>query len=123
MIKDWSVTAPYSHLTGGMKYDDGKLTVPTTGRYNIYLQVYYLSNGRVQVCVNSNVVTMTQPPTPGKGDDGTLYGGGVFNLKAGDIITITSAHNNCKIFMWSVHTYFGAYLILKKRMATAPITT
>ena len=111
MIKDWSVTAPYSHLTGGMKYNDGKLTVPTTGRYNIYLQVYYHSNGRVQVCVNSNVVTMTQPPTPGKGDHGTLYGGGVFNLKAGDIITITSAHNNCKIFMWSVHTYFGAYLI------------
>ena len=111
MIKDWSVTAPHSHIIGGMKYLDGKLTVPTTGRYNIYLQAYYHTTGRIHVNVNNKVVTMIQPPIPGKGDHGTLYGGGVFKLKAGDIITITAAHNNCKIVMASYHTYFGAYLI------------
>ena len=84
-----------------MKYHDGKLTVPTNGRYNIYLQVYCYPR----------VVIRIQAPIPGKGDHGTLYGGWVFNLKAGDIITITSANNICKIFLWSFHTYFGAYLI------------
>ena len=43
VIKDWSVSAPFSHLAGGMKYQDGKLTVPTTGRYYIYLQIYCIT--------------------------------------------------------------------------------
>ena len=111
MIKDWSVSAPYSHLAGGMKYDDGQLTVPTTGRYYIYLQVYHHSTGRILVKVNSSVITMIQIPVPGKGDHGTAHAGGIFNLKAGDVITITSDRKDCKIYMSSVHTYFGAYLI------------
>ena len=40
---------PYSHLAGGMKYQDGKLTVPTTGRYFIYVQAYCRSKGRISV--------------------------------------------------------------------------
>ena len=111
MIKDWSVSAPYSHLAGGMKYHDGKLTVPTTGRYYIYLQVYYRSVGRIYVYVNSKAVTMFQGPWPGKGDQGTAYSAGVFNLKSGDVITFASASANCKIYMYTYHTYFGAYLI------------
>ena len=111
MIKDWSVSAPYSHLAGGMKYNDGKLTVPTTGRYYIYLQVFYHSNGRFHVYVNSKRVTMFQSPWPGKGDHGTAYSAGVFNLKSGDVITFVSAYANGKIFMYTYHTYFGAYLI------------
>ena len=110
MIKDWSLTAPYSHLAGGMKYHDGKLTVPTTGRYYVYLQVYYHNNGRVYIRVNGKGVTMAQSPWPGKGDHSTAYAGGVFNLKSGDVITIISG-SNCKIYMSTIHTYFGAYLI------------
>ena len=111
MIKDWSVSAPYSHLAGGMKYHDGKLTVPTTGRYYIYLQVYYHSVGRIYVYVNSKPVTMFQGPYSVKGNEGTAYSAGVFNLKSGDIITFASASANCKIYMYTFHTYFGAYLI------------
>ena len=111
MIKDWSVSAQYSHLAGGMKYHDGKLTVPTNGRYHIYLQAYYRSTGRVYVNVNSKKVTMIQSPTPGKGDHSTAYTAGVFNLKSGDVITFASAYDNCKIYMQTYHTYFGAYLI------------
>ncbi|KAM7448696.1 hypothetical protein ABFA07_003387 [Porites harrisoni] len=111
IIKDWSVSAPYSHLAGGMKYHDGKLTVPTTGRYYIYLQVYYHSVGRIYVYVNSKPVTMFQSPNQGKGEHGTVYSAGVFNLKSGDIITFASAYVNCKIYMSTYHTYFGAYLI------------
>ena len=111
MIKDWSVSAPYSHLAGGMKYHDGKLTVPTTGRYFVYLQVNYHNNGRVYIRVNGKHVTMAQSPWPGKGDHSIAYAAGVFNLKSGDVITFASASANCKIFMYTYHTYFGAYLI------------
>ena len=41
VIKDWSVSAPNSHLAGGMTYHDGNLTVPAPGRYYIYAQIYY----------------------------------------------------------------------------------
>ena len=56
-------------------------------------------------------MTMAQSPWPGKGDHGTAYAGGVFNLKSGDVITIDPGSNNYKIYMSSIHTYFGAYLI------------
>ena len=63
VIKDWSVSAPNSHLVGGMKYHDGKLIVPITGRYNIYLHTYFHSTyGRIYVDVNGKSVTMTQTP-------------------------------------------------------------
>ena len=114
MIKEWSVSAPYSHLAGGMKYQDGKLTVPTPGRYYIYAQVYYyIHNGRIYVRVNNKVITMIQPPKRGK-DEGALYAGGVFKLKAGDVITLAAGGwpvSTSKVYMWSFHTYFGAFLI------------
>ena len=109
VIKDWSVSAPNSHLVGGMKYHDGKLIVPITGRYNIYLHTYFHSTyGRIYVDVNGKSVTMTQ--TPGTNGEVTKHAAGVFNLKAGDIITVSAAVD-CKPFMGSIHTYFGAYLI------------
>ena len=104
MIKDWSVSAPFSHLAGGINYQDGKLTVPTTGRYYIYLQIYCSTQGRVYVRANNRVITMIQSPTTSS----TMYVGGVFNLTAGDVITFLSVYAN---FMYSYHTYFGAYLI------------
>ncbi|CAH3194268.1 unnamed protein product, partial [Porites evermanni] len=122
VIKDWNANATNSHLAGGMKYHDGKLTVPTTGRYYIYLQIYYHSTGRIQVRVNGRVRTMIQIPVPDKGIHGTPYAGGIFNLIAGDVITIYSTRNNCKIYMSSVHTYFGAYLI-EEKMTIAPNTS
>ncbi|KAJ7379782.1 Tumor necrosis factor (ligand) super, member [Desmophyllum pertusum] len=112
VIKDWSVSAPFSHLAGGMKYQDGKLTVPTPGRYYIYAQLYYHSSGRVHVEVNHKPITMIQPLTSG-GGNGALYAGGVFNLKAGDVIMLRAIKypSTTKIYMWSYHSYFGAYLI------------
>ena len=109
MIKDWSVSAPYSHLAGGMKYHDGKLTVPIPGRYYIYAQLYYHSSGRVYVRVNNNSVTMIQPLHPANGH-GILYAGGVFNLKAGDVISLVTS-SSTTLFMYSSHCYLGAFLI------------
>ncbi len=95
-----------------MKYHDRKLTVPTPGRYYIYAQLYYHSNARVNVRVNNNVVTMIQPP--GK-THGALYAGGVFKLKAGDVISLivhTAKFSSLfKVYIGSFHSYFGAFLI------------
>ena len=110
MLKDWSVSAPYSHLAGGMKYQDGKLTVPTTGRSFIYVQAYYRSKGRISVHVNNKRVALLHFPWPGKGDTVTSFTAGVFNLKTGDVITFALEYN-CIIYMAHHHTYIGAYLI------------
>ena len=109
MINDWSVSAPYSHLAGGMTYKDGKLTVPISGRYYIYAQIFYLSRGRVLIRVNNKDITMIQPMDHGTGT-GTMYAGGVFNLKAGDNITFSVMYT-IRIFMWTQHSYFGAFLV------------
>ena len=109
MIKDWSVSAPHSHLAGGMTYKDGKLTVPISGRYYIYIQLFYHKWGRVVIRVNNNAITMIQPMENASGT-GTLYAGGVFNLKAGDNITLFVTHT-IRIFMWSEHSSFGAFLV------------
>ncbi|XP_020618356.1 uncharacterized protein LOC110056240 [Orbicella faveolata] len=116
VIKDWSVSAPHSHLAGGMKYHDGKLTVPTPGRYYIYAQMYYKNNGRTVIRVNNNVVALVQPPVKAaKADNsGALYTGLVFNLKTGDVITLFVSSwpvNSAKVYMDSIHSFFGAFLI------------
>ena len=90
-----------------MKYHDGQLTVPITGRYYVYLQIFRYNYGRVHVFVNNNVITLLQTP----GGYGTLYAGMVYNLRAGDVIKFTSVYKNFQIFMRPVHSYFGAYLI------------
>jgi len=110
VIKDWNVNAPHSYLAGGMRYHDGKLTVPTLGRYYIYTQLYYHSTGRVYVRVNNKTLTMLQPLSGGTGE-GALYAGGVFNLKAGDVISLDTIRY-VRLFMASAfHSYFGAFLI------------
>ena len=109
VIKDWSASAPHSHLAGGMTYKDGKLTVPTTGRYYIYAQCFYHSKGRVSIRLNNSGIILLQPLNTVTGT-GTLYAGGVFNLKAGDKITLLASYTT-KIYMWSEHSYFGAVLV------------
>ena len=113
VIKDWSVSAPNSHIAGGMTYKDGKLTVPTPGRYYIYAQFYYQLTGRIYLRVNSNLVTMIQSPAGSGRHHGNLYTGGVFNMKAGDVITVmaTNIHGTVRGHMNTVHSYFGAFLI------------
>jgi len=113
VIKDWSLSNPNSHLAGGMTYQDGKLTVPLPGWYYIYAQIYFVGVGRVHVNVNNGPKFLIQSNT--KGGDGSLNAGGVYNLKAGDVITLTaiSAYNSPapKLYMYGIHTFFGAVLM------------
>ena len=97
-----------------MTYRDGKLTVPISGRYFIYAQIYYHNNnGRVYIRVNSKVVTMINP-MKSSNSEGSLYTGGVFTLKAGDVITMTTASwptSITKVWMGNFHSFMGAFLI------------
>ena len=89
---------------------DGKLTVPTSGRYYIYTQLYYHSTGRVNLSVNNKAVSMIQPMGSGNGH-GAMYAGGMFNLKAGDFISLDIRVTITIYMSSSAHSYFGAFLI------------
>ena len=108
VIKDWSVSAPNSDLKGGMKYRDGKLTVPIFGRYYIYAQLYFRNRGLVFIEVNNKSISTLQPT--GRPGPGTVYAGRVFNLNATDVITITTS-SATTVFMAPNRAYFGAFLI------------
>lgn len=55
---------------------------------------------------------MIQAPVNNLDFNGTLYAGGVFNLAAGDFITLVpKSYNGAELYMDSIHSYFGAYLI------------
>lgn len=108
VMKDWTLANAFSQQSGGMRYSNGQLTVPTAGPYYIYAQLYFHTKGRVEIRKNNQRVTMLQPA------EGTgylpLYTGGVFLLRRGDVISLHS-NDNVVIYMYSAHTYFGAFLI------------
>ena len=108
VMKDWTLANAFSQQSGGMRYSNGQLCVPTSGPYYIYAQLYFHTKGRVEIRKNNKKVTMLQPA------EGTgylpLYTGGVFLLRKGDVISLHS-NDNVVIYMSSAHTYFGAFLI------------
>ena len=108
VMKDWTLANAFSQQSGGMRYSNGQLTVPTAGPYYIYAQLYFHTKGRVEIRKNNKRVTMLQPA------EGTgylpLYTGGVFLLRKGDVISLHS-NDNVVIYMSSAHTYFGTFLI------------
>ena len=108
VMKDWTLANAFSQQSGGMRYSNGQLCVPTAGPYYIYAQLYFHTKGRVEIRKNNKRVTMLQPA------EGTgylpLYTGGVFLLRRGDVISLHS-NDNVAIYMSSAHTYFGAFLI------------
>ncbi|CAH3145572.1 unnamed protein product [Pocillopora meandrina] len=101
VMKDWTLANAFSQQSGGMRYRNGQLCVPTAGPYYIYAQLYFHTKGRVEIRKNNKKVTMLQPA------EGT---GGVFLLRKGDVISLHS-NDNVVIYMSSAHTYFGAFLI------------
>ncbi|XP_068679520.1 tumor necrosis factor ligand superfamily member 15-like [Montipora foliosa] len=110
VIRDWSLKSRFSHLAGGMKYSNGRVTVPIAGRYYIYTQIYFRERpSRILVMVNNGAVTMVQPMVQ---KAGSMFAAGVFTLNAGDVVMlqVNSAHS-AEVYMSMAHCYFGAYLI------------
>lgn len=118
VIKDFSASGQNSHLVGGMTYYEGKLTVPTSGRYYIYTNLNYRKDGRLFIQVGNKVLSMIAPaydtPSGGTGA-GTNSASGLFKLNAGDSIYLKT-YSNSELYMGSggndnFHSYFGAYMI------------
>ena len=118
MITDFSASGQNSHLEGGMTYQDGKLTVPTSGRYLIYANLNYRNNGRLFIQVGNKVLSMIAPaydtPSGGAGA-GTNSASGVFKLNKDDSIYLKT-YSTSELYMGSggndnFHSYFGAYMI------------
>ena len=59
--------------------------------------------------MNNRVITMIQPPSSAL-NYGTLFTGGVFNLKAGDVISLDT-NTPITVYMDTTHSYFGAFKI------------
>ena len=122
VIKDWSAST-HGHLEGGMEYENGKLMVPKAGRYYIYAQLTFLSEGRVLMLVNDDFVSLIISPLSPlspllKGDAvATASGSGVFVLNAGDSISLrirpygAPDNGSVKLYMDFYQCYFGAFLI------------
>ena len=118
VIEDFSASSQNSHLEGGMTFQDGKLTVPTSGRYLIYANLFYRNNGRLFIQAGDNVLSMIAPasdtPSGGSGG-GTNSASGVFTLNAGDSIHLET-YTTSQLLMgsqgsYNYYCYFGAYMI------------
>ena len=98
---------------GGMQYRHGELTVPTSGVYLIYSQLYYTtaSNRSMTyfVCVNSDV--KAKGVNSGSGEFNTISLSFITSLNAGDIITLKLGDNINRAFLIEEASFFGAFLV------------
>ena len=111
----WTPSTPRGHLAGGMTFSRGRLTVPRTGRYYIYAQAYFNTmtrnkEKRISIQINGNRIALAMPHY-NLGFHGTGYTGGVFILRANDVISVRVEDTDVRIYMGQSCTYFGAFMI------------
>ena len=115
VITIWSPSSGEGHITGGMTFKNGKLTIPVTGRYYVYAQIYFVRSkyqARFHVKSSNGAKTLllgdaTAPPNQ---VEGTVHSAGVFRLCKGDEIYVDLWYDHT-IWMGPYHTFFGAYMI------------
>ena len=113
-ITTWTSTAPNAHVTGGMTYNNGRLTIPSPGYYYVYAQAYFDDGAnkykRIFVLRNGNPILLAQPARFNS-MTGTGYTGGVFRLEVGDVISVRVKESKTGIHMDPAHTFYGAFMI------------
>lgn len=60
--------------------------------------------------VNNKRIIVIQPPSGGR-NRVTMYAGGLFNLRANDVITVLPDGYTTRLYMCADCSYFGAFLI------------
>merc|ERR1712168_65332 len=108
-IKLWSTSAPFGHVTGGMKYGNGLISVPEDGVYFVYCQLYYNKPnyvGRHFIYVNNKAVAIAGSM---QSTEGSRYTGMSVQLRAGDKLGCRLGYNSY-VYMHAIHSFFGAFL-------------
>ncbi|CAH3165444.1 unnamed protein product, partial [Porites evermanni] len=117
VITHWNPNDPKSHVLGGFSYNNaGGLTVPFTGRYYVYAQLFFVhqpspSKNRVLVMAGNRVLLMINKDLPGGPIEETGSAGGVFLLHAGEQISLKPDRNDTSMWFHPEHCYFGAYMV------------
>lgn len=96
-----------------MLYGQGKLTVPKTGVYFVYSQIYFTSFSSksliYHVCVNNVVKVMSVQS--GRRLFNTISHSFLVMLSASDVITVKLGRNDVRANLIENASFFGAFLI------------
>ena len=116
VITAWNPSDPNSHVLGGFQFHNGELTVPCTGRYYVYAQMYFCARpsrnrNRVLVSAGNRILLMINKDVPGDGIELTASAGGVFVLSAGERLSVKATIHDTKLYLSRHHCYFGAYMV------------
>lgn len=108
-LTGWNLTL----WRGGMRYRHGELTVPTSGVYLIYSQLYYTipSNKSVTYYVCVNNIKKVKGVNSGSGAFNTISLSFLSPLNAGDIITLKLGDQSNRAFLVEGASFFGAFLV------------
>lgn len=108
-LTGWNLTL----RQGGMRYRHGELTVPTSGVYLIYSQLYYTtpSNKSVTYYVCVNNIEKVKGVNSGSGAFNTISLSFLSPLDADDIITLKLGDKSNRAFLVEEASFFGAFLV------------
>eukprot|EP00118_Oscarella_pearsei_P023172 m.273826 g.273826 ORF g.273826 m.273826 type:complete len:267 (+) comp40580_c1_seq2:794-1594(+) len=103
-----------SFLEGGMTYRNGELTVPQSGIYYIYAQLWVYptssnSGSGFRLFVNSSPVARIYSGSPARSQF-TQYSGVLWKLQKGDTIKTVIQYMN-RYYFGSTSSYFGAWKV------------
>ena len=101
----------------GFEFSQGQLRLPMDGRYYVYFQLYFSPSlqknpNRVAMFAGNRLLLMIQKGMEAHAAE-TGYAGGVFQLKAGDMIYVKVLGYGAKMWIGPNHSYFGAYMSSK----------
>ena len=101
----------------GLTTENDQIKVTKKGVYYIYAQVFFESypggpdyHNRVALTVNGGPFALLQTGLDNRGDYGSVYTGGVINLKPGDMVGLKTVYDS-RLWVSAKHTFFGAHKI------------
>ena len=96
-----------------MQYGQGELTVPASGVYLVYSQLYYTTAPEKSliyyVCVNR--IEKVMGVNSGRRPFNTISQSFLVPLNALDVITVKLGDNNNRAYLIENASFFGAYLV------------
>ena len=103
---------------GEFFYTNGVLTIPESGLYRIYCQVYFRASPPTMplsfsVQTNSQGILLGQV---GGGNEATAHSSGIFKLNKGDSLLVKlfsswGTTTSMKVYMGRGHTFLGVYML------------